>query len=103
GQGARGGGQGATVAGTDSKDFELKEYPGFHEPFDIRGTAFIVYRHTDPLRADDAWAYVPSLRRVRRISVETKSDSLLGTDHTLEDFYSFSGRVLDWDWKFLGW
>jgi hypothetical protein len=90
------------VPGPTSQDFEFKEYTGFHEPFDIRGTAFIIYRYSDPLRADDAWAYVPSLRRVRRISVETKSDSLLGTDHTLEDFYSFSGRVLDWDWRFLG-
>jgi hypothetical protein len=93
----------AVLAGKDSGNFEFKEYTGFHEPFDIRGTAFIIYRYTDPLRADDAWAYVPSLRRVRRISVETKSDSLLGTDHTLEDFYSFSGRVLDWNWRFLGW
>lgn len=93
---------GAMLPGKDSQEFEFKEYTGFHEPFDIRGTAFIIYRYSDPLRADDAWAYVPSLRRVRRISVETKSDSLLGTDHTLEDFYSFSGRVLDWNWKFLG-
>jgi hypothetical protein len=95
--------QGGLLPGPDSANFESKEYTGFHEPFDIRGTAFIIYRYNDPLRADDAWAYVPSLRRVRRISVETKSDSLLGTDHTLEDFYSFSGRVLDWEWKFLGW
>jgi hypothetical protein len=94
---------GAILPGKDSQNFEFKEYTGFHDPFDIRGTAFIIYRYTDPLRADDAWAYVPSLRRVRRISVETKSDSLLGTDHTLEDFYSFSGRVLDWNWRFLGW
>ncbi|MBI2962934.1 MAG: DUF1329 domain-containing protein [Deltaproteobacteria bacterium] len=95
--------QGAVLPGSGSADFESKEYTGFHDPFDIRGTAFIIYRYNDPLRADDAWAYVPSLRRVRRISVETKSDSLLGTDHTLEDFYSFSGRVLDWNWRFLGW
>jgi hypothetical protein len=92
----------ATLPGSNTKDFEFKEYTGFHDPFDIRGTAFIIFRYSDPLRADDAWAYVPSLRRVRRISVETKSDSLLGTDHTLEDFYSFSGRVLDWNWRFLG-
>jgi hypothetical protein len=95
--------KGATLPGADSAQFEFKEYTGFHEPFDIRGTAFIIYRYADPLRADDAWAYVPSLRRVRRISVETKSDSLLGTDHTLEDFYSFAGRILEWDWRFLGW
>ena len=84
-------------------NFEFKEFTGFYSPFDIRGTAFIIYRYADPHREDDGWAYIPNLRRVRRISAEVKSDSLLGTDHTLEDFYSFSGRELEWHWRFLGW
>ena len=87
----------------NAKDFEFKDFIGFFEPFDIRGSAFIVYRYADPHRADDAWAYIPSLRHVRRISAESKSDSVLGTDYTLEDFYSFSGRTLEWTWRFLGW
>ena len=82
---------------------EWKEITGFYSPFDIRGTEFIIYRYTDPFRNDDAWAYVPTLRRVRRVSVETKYDSLLGTDHTLDDFYGYAGRTLETDWKFLGW
>ena len=28
---------------------------------------------------------------------------MLGTDATLEDFYGFSGREPDWNFKFLGW
>ena len=81
----------------------------FLTPFDIRGTAFIIWRYLedadkgDPNRADDAWAYIPNLRRVRRISAEVKSDSLLGTDITIDDFDGFNDRVLNWDWKFLGW
>ena len=64
----------------------------FLTPFDIRGTAFIIWRYLedadkgDPYRADDAWAYIPNPRRVRRISAEVKSDSLLGTDITIDDF-----------------
>jgi hypothetical protein len=84
-------------------NFEFKEFTGFYSSFDIRGTAFIIYRYADPHREDDGWAYIPNLRSVRRISAEVKSDSLLGTDHTLEDFYSFSGRELEWHWRFLGW
>jgi hypothetical protein len=87
----------------NSSDFEFKEITAFIEPFDIRGTAFVVYRYLDPHRPDDAWAYIPTLRRVRRISAEVKSDSLLGTDLTIEDYYGFAGRELDWNWKFLGW
>src|SRR5262245_10613332 len=86
----------------DASEVYWKEFTGFFSPFDVRGTAFIVARYDDPRRTDDGWAYVPSLRRVRRISAETKSDSLMGTEHTLEDFYSFSGRPLEWNWKFWG-
>jgi Protein of unknown function (DUF1329) len=92
-----------TLPVPDAAIFEFKEFTGFYSPFDIRGTAFIIYRYADPHREDDGWAYIPNLRRVRRISAEVKSDSLLGTDHTLEDFYSFSGRELEWHWRFLGW
>jgi len=89
-----------------ANEAEFKEIVVFFEPFDIRGTAFITFRYNQtetPYRDDDAWAYIPNLRRVRRVSAEVKSDSLLGTDHTIEDFESFSGRTMEWKWKFLGW
>ncbi len=84
-----------------AEDTEFRELTAFTSPFDIAGTAFIILRH-DQNVADDAWAYVPSLRRVRRISAEVKTDSLLGTDHTLEDFYCYAGRVPTYDWKYIG-
>src|SRR4030095_3104217 len=84
-------------------DFYWKEYDHFFEPYDVRGTRFLQWRYDDARRADASWVYVPSLRRVRRVSAEVKSDSLLGTDYTLEDFYAFSGRVPAHEWKFLGW
>jgi hypothetical protein len=85
-----------------AKDTNFREYTGFTSPFDIAGTAFLILRYDDPRKADDSWAYIPSLRRVRRISVEVKSDSLLGTDHTLEDFYGFNGRPLEHTWEYVG-
>jgi hypothetical protein len=87
----------------DSAQFLWKEFSGFFSPYDVRGQVFITYRYADPHRADDAWAYDPQSRRVRRVSVEVKSDSVVGTDTTQEDFYTFSGRALHWHWKFLGW
>ena len=85
-----------------AKGTEFREYTGFTSPFDISGTAFLILRYDDARKSDDSWAYIPSLRRVRRISVEVKSDSLLGTDHTLEDFYCFSGRPLEHKWEYVG-
>jgi hypothetical protein len=97
-------GRSGTLPGVpDAKDFEFKEFTGFYSPFDIRGTAFIVWRYSDPYRADEFWAYLPAIRRVRRVTAEVKSDSLLGTDHTIADFYGFADRVVNWNWKFLGW
>jgi hypothetical protein len=90
------------VPGAFASNTEFREYTGFTSPFDISGTAFLILRYDDPRKADDSWAYIPSLRRVRRISVEVKSDSLLGTDHTLEDFACFSGRILEQDWEYVG-
>lgn len=87
----------------DAGQYFWKEYDHFFEPYDVRGTRFLQWRYDDARRADDAWVYVPALRRVRRVSAEVKSDSLLGTDYTLEDFYAFSGRVPVHEWKFLGW
>jgi len=78
---------------------EWAEYFDVKTPFDLRGTMFLLYRYTDG-KEDDTWAYIPALRRVRRIAATQKSDSLLGTEFTLEDFYLFSGYVWDHRWEF---
>jgi len=95
--------EGGTLPIPDAKDYFWKEFEGFFEPYDVRGQVFITYRYNDPYRTDDAWAYDPQTRRVRRISVEVKSDSLVGTEQTEEDFNTFSGRPVRWNFKFLGW
>lgn len=95
--------EGGVLPVPNAKEFFWKEFEGFFAPYDVRGQVFITYRYNDPYRTDDAWAYDPQLRRVRRISVEVKSDSLVGTEQTEEDFNTFSGRPVRWNWKFLGW
>ena len=88
---------------SDAGRFEYKDYVEFLEPYDVRGTRFLVYRYNDPRLQDDAWGFLPQLRKVRRLSVIERDDSVGGTEMTLDDFTGFSGRVLDHDWKFLGW
>lgn len=81
-------------------DVEWAEFFEFKTPFDLRGTMFLLYRYTSA-KEDDTWAYIPSLRRVRRFAVTQKSDSLLGSEFTIEDFYIFSGIVPDHRWEFV--
>lgn len=83
-------------------EFEYKHYLEFLEPYDVRGSRFLVYRYDDPRRQDDAWSYLPQLRRVRRLSLNERDDPIAGTEMTLDDFTGFLGRVLDHQWRFLG-
>ena len=77
-------------------------------PFDARGIALITYRYkaSDGPRAtaknDDTWVYVPTLRRVRRISTAQRTDAVSGTDFTFDDLFSFSGIVPQYEWQCLG-
>jgi hypothetical protein len=85
----------------EGSDVEWAEFFDVKTPFDLRGTMFLLYRYTTD-KEDDTWAYIPALRRVRRIAATQKSDSLLGTEFTLEDFYVFSGYVWDHQWEYKG-
>ncbi len=74
----------------------------FLEPYDVRGSRYLVYRYEDPHKQDDAWAFEPRLRKVRRFSLQERDTPVAGTEMTLDDFTGFAGRVLDHQWKFLG-
>ncbi|MDX1579173.1 MAG: DUF1329 domain-containing protein, partial [Gemmatimonadota bacterium] len=77
-------------------------------PFDARGTMVMTYRYksSDGPRAqaknDDTWVYVPTLRRVRRISSAQRTDAVSGTDFTFDDLQSFSGIPPQYEWECLG-
>ncbi|MSQ68342.1 MAG: DUF1329 domain-containing protein [Gammaproteobacteria bacterium] len=79
-----------------------KDYVEFLEPFDVKGTKFVVERPLDATEEDQVNSYLPSQRRVRRLSAQERADAYMGTDMTMDDFEGFSGRVLDFDWKLLG-
>jgi hypothetical protein len=46
------------------------------EPFDLKGVGSLSFRYVDPSKQDDTWLYLPSLRRVRRLSSAQRSDAL---------------------------
>jgi hypothetical protein len=76
-------------------------------PFDARGIQLLTYRYktSDGPRAnarnDDTWVYVPTLRRVRRISAAQRTDAVAGTDFTFDDLRSFAGIVPQYEWTCL--
>jgi hypothetical protein len=77
-------------------------------PFDARGIMLLSYRYksTDKPRSeaknDDTWVYVPTLRRVRRLSAAQRTDAVAGTDFTFDDLFSFAGIIPQYEWECLG-
>ncbi|MGD2174941.1 MAG: outer membrane lipoprotein-sorting protein [Candidatus Brocadiaceae bacterium] len=69
-----------------------KYYAYFQRPADVRGTVFLVWKHTE--KDDDRWLYNPGLDLVNRISAADKRTSFVGTHFYYEDV---SGRNIEDD------
>jgi outer membrane lipoprotein-sorting protein len=57
----------------------------FLSPADVRNTSFMNWSYNDPAKDDDQWIYLPALRRVKRISSDSKDDYFMGSDFTYDD------------------
>ncbi len=58
----------------------------FNRPHDVKGTKMLTWGHKD--KDDDQWLYLPSLKRVKRISSRTRSSSFMGSEFSYEDLGS---------------
>jgi len=69
------------------KDFgeEEKKIMFFISPADVRNTSFMNWSYDEAERDDDQWIYLPALKKVKRISSDSKSDSFMGSDFTYDD------------------
>lgn len=71
---------------------EQRYFLYFHEPGDVRRTAFLVWKY--PEKDDDRWIFIPALNAVRRVAASDSRSSFVGSDFTYEDI---SGRDLSAD------
>ena len=86
----------------DSHRLYWKDFMEFLEPFDVKGLKFVIERGVDPHEDDQVNSYLPTERRVRRLSAKERADGFMGSNYSLDDFEGFSGQVLDFDWVYLG-
>jgi hypothetical protein len=70
----------------------------FNKPRDIKGTSFLSFSHTEG--NDDQWLYLPSLKRVKRISSRNKSGPFMGSEFSFEDLSSF--EIEKYHYNYLG-
>jgi len=57
----------------------------FIKPADVRNTSFMNWSYDDPNKDDDQWIYLPALKKVKRISSDSKGDYFMGSDFTYDD------------------
>ena len=69
----------------------------FNSPKDVKGTATLTYTHKEG--SDDQWLFLPSIKRVKRISSNNKSGPFMGSEFAYEDLSS--QEVEKYKYKFL--
>ncbi|MBI4516000.1 MAG: outer membrane lipoprotein-sorting protein [Deltaproteobacteria bacterium] len=82
----------AMLRKNDSTSRNQKYFLYFHQPGDVRRTAFLVWKY--PEKDDDRWIFIPALNAVRRVAASDSRSSFVGSDFTYEDI---SGRDLSAD------
>jgi hypothetical protein len=71
---------------------DQKYFIYFHEPGDVRGMTFMVFKYLN--KEDDRWLFIPAVDLVKHIAASDSRSSFVGSDFTYEDV---SGRDIDAD------
>ena len=69
----------------------------FAWPADVKGTRMLTWSHKKG--QDDQWLYLPSLKRVKRISTRSRTGSFMGSEFSYEDLGS--QEVEKYTYKYL--
>jgi hypothetical protein len=85
---------------SNSESLEMHSIIRALQPFDIKGTNILLWRYRDK-KQDSTFAFVPAIRRVRRMSPANRSDAFLGSDFCVDDAWGYGGKVNAFEWKLL--
>ena len=64
--------------------------------------ATLTWRYKDPLKYDDMWTYVPTLRRTLRLVSSERANPIRGTPYTWDDIFGFDGKIPLFEYKLVG-
>ncbi len=57
----------------------------FISPADVKNTSFMNWSYDEEGKDDDQWIYLPALKKIKRISSDSKGDYFMGSDFTYDD------------------
>ena len=85
------------------KNYEFIYTSPYVAPYNLRGTIAMYYRYNDPDKDDTMWVYIPSIRRIRRLSTAQHQDRVPGgLDWTWDNTECFEGNVTRFDFTYMG-
>jgi hypothetical protein len=73
-----------------------------YEPPESNNTRYYNLRYIDPSKSDDGYMYYAPFRRIRRISVGQRTDTVDGSDFIYDDEYGWDGHIQRNTYKLLG-
>ena len=76
------------ILGRASDDVSYKDLVMFTEPTSVKGLATLTWNYMNPNRDQDVWLWLPSLRKIRKVSAGQADDSFMGGDFTVEEITS---------------
>ncbi len=82
------------------KDIERYALISVKAPYDLAGTAQLMWRYLSA-KADMNFAYVPAIRRVRRMSPANRSDGFVGSDFAVDDILAYDGKIPLFEWELI--
>jgi hypothetical protein len=83
-------------------DVYLKDLIFGVAPYDVVGVSTMNWWYTDPDKWQSVYAYVPTIRRVRRLTASNSSDGMFGSTIARDDVYGWGGKIQYMHWKLIG-
>ncbi|MBM3252397.1 MAG: outer membrane lipoprotein-sorting protein [Candidatus Omnitrophica bacterium] len=81
-------------------DVSYKDIVVLTEPTQAKGLAVLTWTYENIERDQDTWLWIPSLKKVRKISASEDDDSFMGSDFTVEEVST--RRFEDETYKLIG-
>jgi len=73
------------ILGRPSDGLSYKDLIMFTNPSAVKGLGILTWTYMDPKREQDQWLWLPSLKKIRKISAAQSDDSFMGSDFTVEE------------------
>lgn len=71
-------------------------------PKDLEGIGILTWRFNDWTTWDQMWAFLPTIRRVRRVRSSTRGDRIPGFEVQGDDADCYDNKTTYFDWKLSG-